>query len=305
MKKFIFLGGVLIAIFLGPALRAQIWAPAGAQWYYDASHPMQSGYVHVEYIKDTLILDDEAGGLERQCAVLRKTRYYSNNGVQQKQLGNEYTYATDNAVYVYKRNAFYTLYNFAADIGDTWELPYNYYTGNDDCLLGQVMLTSKGDTLIDGEQLRYIRLARQDTYPWAIEGLVIEKIGPVQAYMLPEQNCVADLFEGSMLRCYADNKMSFSTGVASECDYLSVDDTQEEVAIQLYPNPCHNNLQLQLPGNMTYSCRIYDISGRELMHLPQLTQNANIDVHSLQAGTYFLKLCNTQTTSYSFIFIKH
>ncbi len=285
MKKHLLIATLILSMF-SFTLKAQIWAPSGAEWYYEASLFMDNAYIHIQYVKDTIIQDSAKYAQGIECQVLRKTRYYSHSsGIQNHVLGHEYTYATEDKVFIYRNNMFYTLYNFAANVGDEWEVPYSYDVGPD-CAEGRVRVVSKGDTLINGETLRYIQLEPINGYSWGIYGLVIEKIGPVQHYMLPEQNCIMDLFEGQNLRCYSDYEMSFSTGTVSDCDYLDIDDVQKQQLFAIQPNPANTHINI----NNTHAGQlsIYALNGQLLKQIP-LSAQQKVDISGLSIGAYILQ----------------
>ncbi len=287
MKKYLLVVSLILLAF-SCRLTAQTWAPVGAEWYYDASVFTTSAYVHIESVKDTSIQNPQQTTEFITCQVLRKTRYYYDYITQNTGhhvLGHEYTYASDDKVFIYKNNAFYTLYNFAANVGDEWELPYSYDVGSD-CVEGRVRVVAKGDTLINGATLRYIKLEPINGYSWGIYGLVIEKIGPVQHYMLPEQYCLMDFFEGQHLRCYNDSEMSFSTATVSDCDYLSIDDVQTEQLFAIQPNPAttHININNTHAGQLS----IYALNGQLLKQITLKPQQPT-DISDLSTGAYILQ----------------
>jgi photosystem II stability/assembly factor-like uncharacterized protein len=64
--------------------------------------------------------------------------------------------------------------------------------------------------------------------------------------------------------------------------------------IIVYPNPCQDMVNLQIPftgSSMDYSYAISDVSGKVLIHgNPQSTDQSSIDISSLKSGIYFLQV---------------
>ena len=61
--------------------------------------------------------------------------------------------------------------------------------------------------------------------------------------------------------------------------------------MNLYPNPAVNEITLSVDNQLDmYNVIIYDMNGKQLKRMKQLTGNTNIPVSDLSAGTYFLKV---------------
>lgn len=305
MKKFLLITTLMLLAF-SYSLKGQSCLSQEAEWYYDASLFMHHAYVHIQYTKDTTIQDVDTS---IECKVLEKTRHYvsSHTGaIEQRLLGYEYIYTTADVVGIYKHGAFYTLYNFAANVGDEWEVPYMYDVG-EDCRTAKVQVIATGDTLISGEQLRYLELDYVDGYSWGIYGLVIERIGAVQHYMFPEQRCIADLFEANALRCFIGNNINISIHPTQDCDYLSIADKETLPSFSMYPNPVvRGNLHLDLPINKVFNMSITNSSGKEVIHAASISHKATIDLSALSPSCYFIHLQSGNTVfTDKFIILKH
>ena len=78
--------------------------------------------------------------------------------------------------------------------------------------------------------------------------------------------------------------------ISFEFDYLSVAST-ERIKMNLYPNPAVNEITLSIENQSEmYNLTVYDLNGKQLKRMEQLTGNTTIPVSDLSAGTYFLKV---------------
>ncbi len=281
-------------------LIAQQWASNGAQWHYSYDNFATTGYVHIEYIGDTVLVCESTAKQYQNCKIFNKTRYsfdYLSGNYNTQNLGHEYTWANDDSVLLYRHNQFYVLYDFSAEIGDIWTIPETYYTGCD--TIGKVKVIGVGDTLINSESLRYVILLPEESSYWAIRGMVIEKIGPINWYMFPEgEGCIADLFEGGNFRCYQDDLFEFQSGIVSYCDFVvSTPENFLERRINVFPNPARDWVvfEYRLPGETREATiRITDAGGRIVETMSVLGKQGQKmwDTRGLVSGTYYYMLIN-------------
>ncbi|MBC8486608.1 MAG: T9SS type A sorting domain-containing protein [Bacteroidetes bacterium] len=284
---------------------SQEWAHEGAEWYYDYGIFYYVGYIKITYEGDTVIND-------QHCKILTKTRITKDLTTYQYDtvfLGNEYTWSDGDKVYIYRHEQFYTLYDFAAQPGDWWIIPETYYTNSCDTI-GRIQVDSISSIVINNSTLRVLYCSEYENSHWSLGPKIIEKIGSVYSYMLPEvnTNCgIADLFEGGALRCYSDNDFGlYSTGIASECDYIvSVEkDEVPEKSFEVIPNPSDNYItfisKLFIPDNI----EVFDIFGRSQKKINIKNERELIDISGLSKGVYFI-LINYKKKNFSYKFIKN
>ncbi|NOX47902.1 MAG: T9SS type A sorting domain-containing protein [Chlorobi bacterium] len=227
----------LFCLLSSESIFAQEWAPEGAEWYYDYDAFEVTGYIRIVSEGDTVI----NGQL---CKVLAKTRFtydYVTGNYETAFMGNEYTWSDTNKVYIYKYGQFYVLYDFSLQTGDSWTIPANYLGFCDST--GTMVVDSVGSIVVNNDSLRVVYCSPGESSHWFLGSVIIEKIGPLDSYMLPEMTneCgVPDLFEGGPLRCYYDEGFGwYSTGIAAECDYIlgvGGRDAKGQL-LQVYPNP--------------------------------------------------------------------
>jgi len=278
-------------------LIAQQWASNGAQWHYSYDNFATTGYVHIEYIGDTVLVCESTAKQYQNCKILNKTRYsfdYLSGNYNTQNLGHEYTWANDDSVLLYRHNRFYVLYDFSAEIGDIWTIPETYYTGCD--TIGKVKVIGVGDTLINSESLRYVILLPEESSYWAIRGMVIEKIGPINWYMFPEgEGCIADLMEGGNFRCYQDDLFEFQSGIVSYCDFVvSTPENFLERRINVFPNPAANLLRIHNPTKAIVQVSISDLFGNIIYKSDYVDDSIYIDVSHFKDGLYLVIFTNNK-----------
>ncbi len=268
----------------------------GASWHYDFVHFWIEGYVKITYVGDTMINNKTVGKLQ-------KDGYFYNHELLQHyntDHGYEYMYADSDRVYVYRHNQFYVLWDFSAAPGDSWLIPESFDTGYD--TTAQVTVMATGDTVINGLTLRCFELEYNYNYEeqqWAYHGLVIERIGPIQDYLMPHATFIADLIEGGPLRCYSDDGFGlFETGIAEACDYLvGLGENESASSFSMAPNPARDEIRLYFvltaPGDVLVE--VFGLDGRLLQShsvasLKQGSHNLVLNTARLSPGVYILKL---------------
>jgi len=156
-----------------------------------------------------------------------------------------------------------TLFDFSKEQGDT--LAFMNFIEDD-----TPILKSLGDTLIDGQLLRYQDILLDDvTNSWGeVIIRVIEGIGPINSYFLVERfySAIPDgLFYH--LKCFENDFISInSTNIYGlECDNLPIISTAKNVLIErkkVFPNPFMERFSIYDPRSELY--KIYDIKGKEI-----------------------------------------
>ena len=267
---------------------------AGASWYYDYLNFYVSGYIHIWHTSDTIIQGMPAG-------IVKKKGYYYNQHIQsyyQQDLGKEYFSTDGDRVYVYRHEQFYTLWDFSAEVGDSWVIP-----GSNDMFCDSTALVTveeTGDTLINGQLLRWFALDYfgDENGQWNYYGKIIERFGAENDYLLPSPTCMADAFEGGPLRCYEDADFGlFETGIAQSCDYLvNTNELEANMGFTMHPNPATDEVLIHLQtsaGDMEYF--VYGMDGRLWLTgseqaIKSDKQIFTLNTSRLPAGSYILTL---------------
>lgn len=91
----------------------------------------------------------------------------------------------------------------------------------------------------------------------------------------------------------------FATGA---CNALSTNEKQQELNINIYPNPVKNNLFIIVKASIQHIA-IYTILGQEVLSKNNnFQQEINLNVSNLTKGTYFIKVqVGEKVSTYSFI----
>jgi len=107
--------------------------------------------------------------------------------------------------------------------------------------------------------------------------------------------------EGKITRCeYFKNDTdkslnAYSINTYSEC--VRFPDIVELSSINIYPNPVVSSFELTVPNVfLGMMALLYDVSGKQVMTFPVLSQQTQVDVSRLTSGVYFLKIGNISKT---------
>lgn len=217
---------LLLAVFLSTHSVAQQWCMPAARWYHDVPEYTMWGigsYVETRYVGDVFLADS-------LCQELSYTHYYFNDQSQTIDSvgwGSYHTTTSPGIVYLWTNSGFDTLFHFAADPGEYWDVP-------DDAT--RITVTDTGHAVIDGQSLRYqvVQVTYEDMTIINAD-TIFERIGPL--YMYPYITFTTGIiidggFHG--LRCYSDDGITY-TRVGGHCDIgLGVNDPRpyhETVAV--------------------------------------------------------------------------
>ena len=171
------------------------FAHVGAEWHYGKQTMFTWGYIRISVTNDTII-DGHA------CSVLHKEEHgfnYYNQNLYHFDLGNEYIAQENDSVLIYRKGRFYKLFDFDAEIGDSWTIPGNVEED------GRVILCGKGTEIVNGNELRFILIADEFGSPYGYGNelagdtlfppdtiKVLERIGPIGSYLLPMPRNILD-----------------------------------------------------------------------------------------------------------------
>jgi hypothetical protein len=275
---------------------AQIWCRPGATWHYTHNTaPSSSAYTRLNYIKDTLISS-------KNC---NKISYYSqghNFSIPFAAYGPYiYTHVNGNVVYIQdvtgSTTNFDTLFNYSANIGDSWHLTPKSFTN---CAKSKVTVTDTGHVFIQSQYLKWLkvsvgRYAFTSSTPFFFTDTIFERIGCVQYYFYdPQDVCPTqtDSDKGGPLRCYDDNQISGYKRVTIACNYFvtDVEENNNDLTIVIYPNPASEDIFLSgAYGHNIDEIKIKNILGQEIRR-NILRSSEKINISELQNGIYFLEI---------------
>ncbi|WMJ74538.1 T9SS type A sorting domain-containing protein [Cytophagaceae bacterium ABcell3] len=164
---------------------AQSWNP-GATWNYSSipgCWPDGSAKYTFKYESDTIV-----GGKQCQKVVEDKVFHpYSLGDVPQDSILSEeihITHFSGDTVFYYHNEAFYTLYNFGAEVGDQWLVRVNEQLGCNDSSFVQV--DRKGTVKIGEEEFRWIEVSPVLGSSYGLHGKIIEGLGMVDVSISDE-----------------------------------------------------------------------------------------------------------------------
>lgn len=285
----------------------QEFAPIGAEWHYGIKQFSTEGYVRIKSLSDTVIDGTSCKIIEKRCFL-----YDHLDGIEKEFVkGQEYIAQIGDSIMLYRFGRFYKLYDFTVETGDTVSFPGSYSYEADEFVvfgdsIGKAVVIGKGVSEIGGLELRYYDLQKVDNSAWAFDqdfyqgyARICEKIGNLSGYLFPEQQLIADYFEGGTLRCYSDNETStinFSTPYV-ECDYFHAVDENTVESLTVYPNPFKERLVVELPTEDNYTVMVYDTFGRTITKQVIIGRKAEMDFPTPQSGVFHLVI---QSNSYYF-----
>lgn len=258
----------------------------GSEWYYEIEN--ENGtitYQHLECVGDTLM----TGGKRPKIIIRSNTQYDKDLHTE---VTHEYIYEENGKVYWWNKQLqqFTTLYNYAAEIGDEWEI-----------LVGTEKLTMHVDTVenIEHEGSPYTMLRVSDG-DGLFSGDIICGIGHLTSFFPERLMNRGKNYRVEGMRCYwVDGELVFKHG-DEDCDeiYQQLHNGIEENGastgsgtFMVYPNPANDILVVEtFPETSLRTYRITNLMGQVLLQGNLNAENQQIDIKSLPAGMYFITI---------------
>jgi hypothetical protein len=142
---------------------------------------LSNGYGDIAYSGDTLI----DGQVTKK---LTKTFHGLGWGmdVTSYSIGTEYTYEANGVVYLRYQNQWDTLYNFNAQVGDSWRMAKQPFA-NVASQNSRLKVIATGTKLINSSTLKYVKVEFVDPQmnPLGFADTIVENIGFIGSYLLP------------------------------------------------------------------------------------------------------------------------
>ena len=275
---------------------AQNWAPNGAQWHY-SYYGFFPGYVDITYTADTII----DGQVTKK---LTKTFHGLGWGmdVTSYSIGTEYTYEANGVVYLRYQNQWDTLYNFSAQVGDSWRMAKQPFA-NVASQNSRLKVIATGTKVINSSTLKYVKVEFVDPQmnPLGFEDTIVENIGFIGSYFLPYDmfDGAVDANEGGPFRCYSDNNFAiYKPNYLEVCDYImGTTELEGSASFQVYPNPVSD--QINIPESLIQEYNHYRILSSEGKLIQKGQTTEQIDVANLPAGNYTLLIENQSQKRYA------
>lgn len=274
---------VISCFILSNAIFAQNeWAPLGAKWYYTLTNSSSSdiSFNYLESVKDTSVNNI-------QCKKLSRLHETCDDRPKL-----ELMFEDNRRVYFYDEftSMFTLLYDFNKLPDEEWYIRVNN-GWNIDSLL--VHVDSVSSVYINEHILKVLHTTIGNNSNWiGFSGKITEKLGH-EKNMFPFLSRICDINFIQGIRCYEDSILGlFQTGMASSCDFSSVDIDEfplpEKYAI--FPNPVTNELFFNNIDNTTISITIYNIYGSIIQTLK--TNDNKINISNLKNDVYLIMVKN-------------
>ncbi len=233
MKKITILLAFLCPLFLAAQVE---FAPVGATWYFDYDYgaPWKLGYAKVEVTGIDTIQGrackrieskNHLGGIDWGCSY-----FYPVLQVYQK----------NDLVYFYREGTFQLLYNFGAQVGESWAVKIPPFSSNDSLI---ILVDSVYTIQVNGQDLRVQRVnfpnqIVETVMDWG--SVIVEGVGNLE-YAVPQHGLCDPQIYG--LRCYQDDSLDLQF-ISYPCDSVKhyVDTRESIIRSGLFtPNPVLGN----------------------------------------------------------------
>ncbi len=295
----------MLILFISISTQAQVWVSHGATWYYEWSGILPA-FDKIEYVSDTMIQS-------KNCQKLLTTSYMfapieAGGGLVNTLYSQHYTYVNGDTVFYLVDSVFHVLYNFGAQIGDTWDLGVD--TNQSWCTHSMVEVQSTGSSLINGQNCDWIYVGDLPYSSVGLSGKIYKRFGAVDDYLFPtHRNCDSAVVEYIDYRfsCFEDDSFSLYNVTSKDCDYLfhiGINEfDQKDNFVSLFPNPASDVISvsvLRQDFEIT-NIRIFDTKGRTAI----ITNRKEIDVSQLSQGLYFVMIDFSNGQRYFKKFIKN
>lgn len=308
MKKLLLL--IFSCTFIS-LVQAQNWCPPGATWHFKQgfanSNSGIDGIIEMSVTGNATVmsipckrLDATFSGTDMSPIIV--TRNHSTH----------YTYENNNVIFLYNGiNAFDTLVNFNASVGDQWLKPRSAQTR---CITRPLCtVTATSYININNFKLKKVAITytaavvgASGTFTYAATENLVERILIYQGInqSLFPTNCegtdVLAEIPGIYFRCYEDNNFPLYYELAPftsnwfGCTSLTgIKSLSEGIhGFVLSPNPADENVNIEVPNASQYHLRVIDVSGN-IMNLP-VSQNGSdqlkLELKDLAVGIYFIQV---------------
>lgn len=160
----------------------------------------------------------------------------------------------------------------------------------------QVIDSIRTVTLENGEERKIFYLPFEQFY--------IEGIGGCQGVQFP---LIQGIGFAYVPRCYYENsELIWTGGDNSSCfGILSIEDTQRENTLSVFPNPAVSEIWLEFDDNRgAHTYKVFDLAGKSRVEGQIIQANQSLDISKLPTGVYMIQLSNDQGVSASQKFVK-
>lgn len=300
--KHIFL--LICTILFAIIIKAQEFAPIGAEWYYNERFAFSGDIDFIKFIseKDTIING-------KTCSKLTKRHKLYCFG----RPDTEFLYSSNDTVYFFYTifNEFQNLYIFNSIPNDSWIIKIK----DEEQEVGTITIRvdSVSTIQINGQNLKALHVTynkNNEISPESYSSTIIEKIGDIQ-YMFnwspwTQIACDANWTDG--LRCYQDSEIGlYSTGIVDSCDYIynwaTANFEKQNERIVVYPNPAKDKIEISYEKCQKVNIEIFELTGKLI--LSEIIQtNEEFNISNLNSGIYLIKITDEEKNLFTNKLIK-
>ena len=256
-----------------------------SEWYYEILNDNGSiTYQHLECTADTTI------GNERPKIIVRTNTIYDRDDVTE--VTHEYIFERNGKVYWWNKDLeeFTTLYDYAAETGDEWEIK----VGTESIL---VHVDSVGVFEYEGNTRKILHISDVGDL---FSGDIVVGYGHMTSFF-PEKLMRRDArFTVNGLRCYwVEDALLYHNG-DEDCDaiYSEIHGVDEDSpstdsgTVMVYPNPANGILTVHHSAFRIQNSafRITNLMGQTLLQGRISAETQQIDITNLPAGMYFISV---------------
>ena len=280
MKKYLLLHLLTFSAIFNLSAQSFDFAPVGAKWYYDELDFAQKVVPHI---------------LESVAKENYQGKWCSKLVVDLPSIGPlpspTYVYTQNDTVFFYSTwtNQFEMLYDFTAEVGDTWVVGGVFSIDNQGNKLyaDTIRVDSISHILINGDSLKVWHITDGYFYDWGKR--IFERVGNDRLFA--PKFAMWELQVGP-LRCFETPDTAFHF-VPYPCDtsYSTISktlDPNESYGLKVVPNPFQEEITI-ISGSpvMVFSFSLYDQTGRMVFLQPNAVGSLVVNTAPLPPGLYF------------------
>lgn len=286
-----------LSVFTFLSVSAQVWIDNGAVWHHEFWQPFITGYIEMWYDRDTLI-----DGIN--CQVIERTDYKFYDGgdwTDESERPMQITYVSGDTVFYRRNETFFVLFDFSAEIGDSWVVATDPSEDYPDCdEISVVEVIDTGTVEINGTEYRYLDIQPTSNSPYGLLGRYVERFGLISTglerfrYQFPsEYECagipddVPTEFGYSGFLCFEDDSFELYNPTDNSCTKVVSVFEEERVIVSLYPNPATDYLEVTAPSQIN-EIYIYNSAGKQMKYEIINANYAWLDLSNLSAGFYVI-----------------
>ena len=298
MKKII-----LLIVLIPQFVFSQNWIEKGTVWHYDQVLN-GIGFHKLMYNEDTLI----NGHLCQKIIDSTYTFYQQPNGIVLyggiTAAPTHYTYNIGDSVFCLNDSTFYLLYDFSAQIGDSWVISSDTLGG---CDTSFILVNDTGSMMVNNKVKKWIDITSNAGGKMLMQGRILEGIGNISgfsinnlfAYNVPCDTNVILCFEYNSFKCFSRNDRLLYNPSGLDCEYYlthaSIDNSFEERKVFVYPNPANDQVSFNFGVNNSIKINeiwIYNSLGQLIKKekFANFQQDYKINISDYKSGIYYYKI---------------